>query len=245
MEKEKAIVVQQQQQPDLLSTTDPDEMITQATEIAKVLARVIEDNHLYTLIKPKKPGGKPRRHVNVEGWVTLGSMVKVFPVPVYSHRLENRPEEIIYESKVEARTLDGQVVGAGIALCSSKEQNWQYKDEYAIESMSQTRATSKALRMPLGWIMTLGTGFESTPAEEIYETQELEITEEEILAFLDEIIGELYRAGVVLDEARVWKECHEKIPKDQKKFRDMVKKELRGIDWRAEYLSRQGKGGGN
>ena len=44
--------------------------------------------------------------------------------------------------------------------------SWAKADDYAIRSMAQTRATSKALRMPLGFVMELA-GFDATPADEI------------------------------------------------------------------------------
>ena len=40
------------------------------------------------------------------------------------------------------------------------------RDDYALRSMAQTRATSKALRQPLGFVMSLA-GFDPTPAEEM------------------------------------------------------------------------------
>ena len=45
------------------------------------------------------------------------------------------------------------------------EPNWRDKPDYALRSMSQTRATSKALRLPLGFVVALA-GYEVTPAEE-------------------------------------------------------------------------------
>lgn len=46
------------------------------------------------------------------------------------------------------------------------ERTWKDRDDYALRSMAQTRATSKALRGPLGFIVTLA-GFEATPSEEM------------------------------------------------------------------------------
>jgi hypothetical protein len=71
-----------------------------------------------------------------------------------------------WEARVEARTLDGRVVGAAESECLSSERKWGRADDYAIRSMAATRATSKALRMPLGFVMELA-GFDATPADEI------------------------------------------------------------------------------
>jgi hypothetical protein len=151
-------VVENQQPPTIIEQTDPAIIIEEATYIANQLADIIKQKKLY-----KKIGNKD--HVYVEGWTTLGALSKIFPVLEHSERLD-REDEIAYESRVVAQTIDGKVVGVGEALCSNKENNWRGQDEYAIKSMSQTRATSKALRMPLGWIMVLA-GYNPTPAEEM------------------------------------------------------------------------------
>jgi hypothetical protein len=67
---------------------------------------------------------------------------------------------------VVAKTLSGQVVGAAEAMCTHSENTWRNRDEYALRSMAQTRAVSKALRLPLGFVMQLA-GYEATPAEEM------------------------------------------------------------------------------
>src|SRR5207244_10747745 len=72
----------------------------------------------------------------------------------------------------------GEVVGAAEAMCARDEEAWGFapkgrngqalkaRDEFALRSMAQTRATSKALRQPLGFVMSLA-GYEATPAEEM------------------------------------------------------------------------------
>ena len=89
----------------------------------------------------------------------------MFPYPESSVRLD-REDEIAYEASVVVRTLDGVEVSKGEAICSSKEANWRNSDEYAIKSKATTRATSKAMRIPLGWVMVLA-GYSATPAEEM------------------------------------------------------------------------------
>ena len=71
-----------------------------------------------------------------------------------------------WEARAEARTTDGRVVGAAEAMCTRDERTWKNRDEFAIRSMAQTRAMSKALRGPLGFVITLA-GRASTPAEEM------------------------------------------------------------------------------
>ena len=152
----------------LFRTEDPVEIVRRATETADALARVIRDKQLFKRIGEKN-------HVLVEGWTLLGSMLGVFPVTVWSRRTEHDEG---WEARVEARTLVGAVVGAAEAECLRSEKIWGHspinrygkplepRDDYALRSMAQTRATSKALRQPLGFVVTLA-GFDPTPAEEM------------------------------------------------------------------------------
>lgn len=67
--------------------------------------------------------------------------------------------------------MSGQIVGAAVARCLREERNWKSRDEFALLSMAQTRATAKALRLPLGFVMSLA-GFDATPAEEMPKADE-------------------------------------------------------------------------
>lgn len=140
--------------PTLFGTNNAMTIVERATEQANALAGVITDKHLYADISG-------RRHVTVEGWTLLGTMLGVFPVCTWTRLIENG-----WEARVEARTLNGQVVGASEAQCTHDEKTWATRDEFALRSMAQTRATSKALRLPLGFVMVLA-GYEATPAEEM------------------------------------------------------------------------------
>lgn len=155
-------VVENHQPPTLLHETNPVLILEESKAIANALADIIKEKKLYTNINGKD-------YVHVEGWTTLGALVKVFPILDWSKRLD-REDEVIYESRVIAQTLKGEIIGIGEALASGKEKTKsgspKWTDEYAIKSMSITRATSKALRIPLGWIMTLA-GYEGTPFEEM------------------------------------------------------------------------------
>lgn len=138
----------------MFGSNDPVEVVAQATRTAAALADVIQGQNLFQQI------GR-RKHVMVEGWTLLGSMLGVFPITVWTNKLENG-----YEARVEARTRSGDVVGAAEAMCTRDESRWARADDYAIRSMAQTRATSKALRLPLGFVMTLA-GYDATPQEEV------------------------------------------------------------------------------
>lgn len=150
----RALTVVEPHPPSLFGTDDPKGIIRTATVMANELAAVVERKRLFAMISGRK-------HVTVEGWTLLGSLCGVFPVVEWSRPIENG-----WEARVEARTLSGAVVGAAEAQCSRSEKTWASRDDYALRSMAQTRATSKALRLPLSFVMTLA-GFEGTPADEM------------------------------------------------------------------------------
>lgn len=142
----------------LFGTTNPSEVVSRAADTAAALADVIDKRGLFNTISGKK-------YVRVEGWQLLGSMLGVFPV------LEScEPVELNdvrgFVATVAAVTRDGATVGRASAYCMRNESRWRSADEYAVASMAQTRATSKCLRAPLGFIMQLA-GYEATPEAEV------------------------------------------------------------------------------
>lgn len=138
----------------LFRSDDPVEIIERASAVASALSEVLKQRGLTTKIGQKD-------HVQVEGWTLCGAMLGVFPVVEWTRKLENG-----WEARVEARTKDGAVVGAAEAECLNTETRWKSADDYAIRSMAQTRAISKALRAPLGFVVHLA-GFAATPLEEM------------------------------------------------------------------------------
>lgn len=147
----------------LFRTEEPDEVVLKATAIAKSLARIVRDPKLDMVTNING-----REHVRVEGWTLLGSMmpVAVHGIIEWTRPLERDGTVIGWEARAEARTITGDVVGAAEAECLRLEKQWTNRDDYALRSMAQTRALSKALRMPLGFVMKLA-GFDPTPAEEM------------------------------------------------------------------------------
>lgn len=143
----------------LFGSDDPNEVVAEATRHANALAEVVQARRLFTQIGDK-------RHVHVDGWTLLGSMTGVFP----AEEGEAEPVEIDgvkgFKATVKAVTRTGQVVGRATAYCMRDEDRWRNAKLHALASMAQTRATSKALKGPLGFIVKLA-GFEPTPAEEM------------------------------------------------------------------------------
>lgn len=146
----------------LFKTDDPVEIVTKATAVANALADVLKNKKLTTKISG-------RDYVQVEGWTLCGSMLGVFPVVEWTRPIvDETGQKQGWEARVEARRSDGAVVGAAEAECMRDERRWSTADDYSIRSMAQTRAISKALRAPLGFIVALA-GYETTPEAEMVE----------------------------------------------------------------------------
>ena len=141
----------------------PEEVIARGASIAKALAKVIRDRHLFNEIRG-------RAHVHVEGWTTLGAMLGIMPRERWVRLLkpdDSLTGDVGFEAYVElVRVSDGAIIGGASAVCTKAERNWQDRDEYAVRSMAITRATGKAFRLSLSWIIQLA-GFDPTPAEEM------------------------------------------------------------------------------
>jgi hypothetical protein len=149
-----ALAVVPQQSVSLFRTDEPADIVKRASAVASSLKDVIAKQGLISNISGKQ-------YPKCEAWTLCGTMLGVFPVLCWS-----RPIEDGWEARVEAKTRDGAIVGAAEAQCLRSERNWSNRDDFALRSMAQTRATSKALRMPLGFIMSLA-GYQVTPAEEM------------------------------------------------------------------------------
>lgn len=128
---------------------------------AETLKRFIAERKLYTTI-----GGKA--YVHVEAWQFAGAAMGIVPVVTSSERIEtDNPGEIKYRASVELHRIDNdQIVGAGVAYSSNAESRKRNFEEYAVASMAQTRAVSKAFRNVFGWLMKVS-GYEATPFEEM------------------------------------------------------------------------------
>jgi hypothetical protein len=140
----------------LFHTDDPDVALQRMSKVATALVGVIRDRKLVVSIRG-------REHLTAEAWTTLGGMLGVVPVVEWTRPLADGAG---WEARVEARTLDGRVVGAAESMCTRSEQTWHDRDEFALRSMAQTRAIGRALRAPLGQIVRLA-GYDPAGAEEI------------------------------------------------------------------------------
>lgn len=147
---------------ELFPTKNPTEVVKIAKNIADAVSDIVEKQKLYDVIKDKK-------YVRCEGWTTMGAMLGLFPqiVEVREEKIDDKGNKK-YIAVCEVRTLDGRLVSRAESECSSLEKKKIGQEDYALRSMAETRAVSKAFRICLSWVMTLA-GYEPTPAEEVSE----------------------------------------------------------------------------
>lgn len=145
----------------LFASDDPAVIVARATRIADAIAPLIRERALVKRIGASE-------HVYLEGWTLAGTMLGVFATTVRTWEIG---DDDGYGATVEARTMGGSVVGRADAVVMRSEEvggkrKWLEAPAFQLISMAQTRASSKSLRMPLGFVMKLA-GYETTPAEEM------------------------------------------------------------------------------
>ncbi len=152
----------------VFGTDDPAAIMQRVVAIATPLAEFIKAKKMSKPLGRGRPGEPPREYVMIEGWSFMGAMLGIAPITREVHEMLDAVTGEVrgFEARVELVTRDGSIVGGGIGECSWSERNWSDRDPYAVKSMAQTRATGKAYRLALGFVMSAA-GFEATPAEEM------------------------------------------------------------------------------
>ena len=120
-----------------IQATTPRALVEQASAMATALAKVIDKQNLFTVIKGRK-------HVNVEGWTTLGTMLGVLP-----REVSVTEEWGVYTATVELiRMSDGAVLSRASAECGDPDEvDWEGKPIWA--SRPRYARRSMALCVPL------------------------------------------------------------------------------------------------
>lgn len=142
----------------LFHKNDPLEALDEAKRVATGLAQTIKDGGMVDCIDGKE-------FVKVEGWRTLGSILGVVPRETAMVQIDQG-----WQATVEAVTLDGRVVGRATSSCTKEEKKRANAPTFELQGMAATRATSRALRGPLGFVMQIA-GFQATSAEEMSEVR--------------------------------------------------------------------------
>ena len=135
-----------------------EDRVTIATRVATSLKKVLKSQNLIQKISGNE-------YVTVSGWSTLGTMLGI---RVEIESVEPFPTKARFGYLAKVNLIDGRgvKVGEGAAIATSSNRQ---KEEHAVYSMAITRATGKAFRLSLAWIMELA-GYSSTPYEEMPES---------------------------------------------------------------------------
>ena len=128
-----------------------------AERIATPLKKMLDSQGLVQEYK-----GKP--HVLIDGWSTLGTMLGVTPVTEWVKPMEEGETDAKYGFRARVKLMKEDTVLAEVEHIATSGGN--QKEEFAVCSMAETRATAKAYRKALGWIVKLA-GYEGTPAEDM------------------------------------------------------------------------------
>lgn len=159
MNDEKALETIDQKTGEIIEST-PEEKLLAASEAAKALERVIKLNDR----PPLMFNGK--RYLEFHHWQVVGAFYGVS-----TRTLEPQFCEIAgvqgFRAKAEVvNAKTGVILGGAEAYCMRDEPNWKGKPMYALASMAQTRAASKALSNRFRFVAILA-GYEGTPSEEV------------------------------------------------------------------------------
>ncbi len=110
---------------------------------------------------------KGNDYVTVSGWSTLGTMIGIHVenIEVEPFPTQN-PRGFAYKAKVDLVDKNGVKIGEGAGICSNSGYQ---KEDHAVYSMAITRATGKAYRLSLAWLVEMA-GYNPTPYEEMPES---------------------------------------------------------------------------
>ena len=151
---------------DAMSPAEFDLAVDAAKAKAKTFVDIVEAQQLFTMIGPSK-------HLNHEAWETIAAgygLTAAVDKTTYHWKKESEEDSGDELFMVEAHAVvldrDGTVRGGAIAVCGRDEPNWATKPVHQVASMAGTRASAKALRLMLSWVVEIA-GYEPTPSEEI------------------------------------------------------------------------------
>lgn len=140
-----------------LTFAPPQQLVSQAVEIANELKRIIKEQELIVTF------GGSGEHVLVEGWSTMAAMLGV----IAREKSVTKHADGTWEAFVDLVSLKtGAVIGGASSIVGMDEKSWASKPDFSRRSMAITRATGKAFRLAFSWVMTLA-GYKTTPAEDM------------------------------------------------------------------------------
>jgi len=156
MSKELQVV----RQEDVPLALTPRQQVEAASEMASVLQEVVVQGKL------SKNFGGEKDHLFYEAWATVGEFFSCSAQVEWSKPMWHNEKIIGWEARCNIVNSQGAIVSSSEAMCAIDEKNWKGRDQYALRSMAQTRACSKAFRQKFSWVAVLA-GYSATPAEEM------------------------------------------------------------------------------
>ena len=154
----KALVIKPK--AELVLEGDPESQLAFAQKAAKALMARVNQKERKVIINGKQ-------YLEFGDWQTLarffGSTVGI----EWTKKIEDKGKMVGYEARAIVYQ-HGETISSAEASCMTAERNWANREEFAVKSMAQTRASAKALRNAFGWVAELA-GYQSTPAEEMTE----------------------------------------------------------------------------
>lgn len=106
-----------------------------------------------------------KSYIKAEGWQALAAANGLSPRISVVEELDGGDIRAVCDL---VRLSDGEIVASSEGYVGVDEPMWSRRPKYARRAMAQTRATSRACRSALAWVVPLlNAGLETTPAEEI------------------------------------------------------------------------------
>jgi len=160
----KEIVVQEQNEIALNgpSAVEFEASLVEAQQKATAMKRMISAHDWSVNI-----GGN--EHIKNEAWVTLAGAYGCTASIVSTERIPGYKQAFVATAEVLRQTPNGVVsIGRADAECGTDgDGRWESKQPaFAVRSMAQTRAISKAIASVFRWVVVLA-GYHGTPAEEM------------------------------------------------------------------------------
>jgi hypothetical protein len=108
-----------------------------------------------------------KKYIRAEGWQALAAANGLSPRISMVEEMTNGDIRAVCDL---IRLSDGETVASSEGFVGTDEPMWQNRPRYARRGMAQTRATSRACRSALAWIVPLlDADLSTTPAEEMDE----------------------------------------------------------------------------
>lgn len=162
-------------------------------KLVNELMKYVDDNRLSVSIAGK-------RFLQIEAWQFTGSQLNLTAIITDLQDVSTETDKKYRATAEIYHNPTGQLVSRGFASCSKSESKKKTFDEFAIESMAQTRAIGKAYRNILAWLPKLA-GYEGTPVEEI--TQDLKDDMVENLGKIKSDVFTKFRAVGIEDSSKM------------------------------------------